>query len=496
MGDYAVPESIRKHKPKGTMVKRVKNNYYVYTFKSFTDENGKRKTKTIACIGKITEDLGFVPNNSFLLKANKTCYEYGQYAIAFAATENILNRLISFFNKEDAYKIYFHALLQVVNKYTGVTKIEKDFEQSYLSMKYPSISMSYHIISNLLDDLGRKQTQVIAFEQSFIDEANEIAVDGHVIRTESEYNDLSDYGYKYSELKAPQMNLLMGYDTKRKIPVFSRMFQGNNLDKVSFKELLDRYNYKDILFLIDRGFTDERSFDLIQKYECSYIIPLSENLESYKKITKDQKFNGRFVFETLDKHKKKEGQIVYYKEAEYDGKRVFLYKNMTVNNKEQLSYLSNMAKYPDTYTENDFENLKEWFGTIVLRTNLPKDKADADYVYCAYKRRWGIETHFNYLKNDVTFSGIQAEDYYKIQGLCFIILISGLIHAELKNKLKPIKGFSVDDVLTDFRALKLGFQNGHWTYFNESTKRYNMMKQIGFDYFKDLNELNSKLSDL
>ena len=43
-------------------------------------------------------------------------------------------------------------------------------------------------------------------------------------------------------------------------------------------------------------FTDEKSIELIQKYECSYIIPLSENIENYKTITKDQIFNGKYVF--------------------------------------------------------------------------------------------------------------------------------------------------------------------------------------------------------
>ena len=493
MGDYAVPESIRKMKPKGTMVKKLKNGYYVYNFENYTDEKGKRKTRSLGCIGKITADLGFVPNNSYLLKATKTCYEYGQYALAFAASKNVLTTLESVFNKQDAYRMYFHALLQVVNQYTGATKIETDFEQSYLSMNYPSISMTYYSVTSLLDDLGRKQTKVIEFEQTLIDEAEEIAVDGHVIRTESDDNDLSEAGYKFKELKAPQMNLLMGYDTKRKRPVFSRMFQGNSLDKVSFKELLDRYQYKDILFLIDRGFTDEKNFEIIDNYDCNYIIPSSQNLEDYKNITKDQKFNGRFIFETINKDKKKEGQIVYYKEIEYGGKRVFLFKNMTTNNKDQFSYLSNLAKYPETYSEEEFEEQKDWFGTVVLRTNLPKEKADADYVYCAYKRRWRIETFYNYLKNGMEFSGIQAEDYYKIQGLSFIVLISGLIHAELVNKVKLLKGYSVDNVLREFRALKLGFQNGHWAFFNESKKLYNMMKKIDFDCYKDLSKLNSKL---
>lgn len=44
MGNYSVPESIRKYKPKGTMVKRISDYYYVYEYSNYTDENGKRHT--------------------------------------------------------------------------------------------------------------------------------------------------------------------------------------------------------------------------------------------------------------------------------------------------------------------------------------------------------------------------------------------------------------------------------------------------------------------
>lgn len=37
-GSYAVPENIRKMKPRGTMVKKIKGHYYVYGMKCIKDE--------------------------------------------------------------------------------------------------------------------------------------------------------------------------------------------------------------------------------------------------------------------------------------------------------------------------------------------------------------------------------------------------------------------------------------------------------------------------
>ena len=66
MGNYAVPEHIRAMKPKGTMVKKINNKFYVYEYKSSKAENGKRITKMGKSIGMIKEGIGFVPNDNFL----------------------------------------------------------------------------------------------------------------------------------------------------------------------------------------------------------------------------------------------------------------------------------------------------------------------------------------------------------------------------------------------------------------------------------------------
>ena len=47
-GLYAVPENIRKMKPRGTMVKKIKGHYYVYRMQHIKDEKtGKWKIKSL-----------------------------------------------------------------------------------------------------------------------------------------------------------------------------------------------------------------------------------------------------------------------------------------------------------------------------------------------------------------------------------------------------------------------------------------------------------------
>ena len=56
MGDYSVPEHIRAMEPKGTMVKAISGNYYVYEHRSAT-KDGKRRTEMGRCIGLVTTIL-------------------------------------------------------------------------------------------------------------------------------------------------------------------------------------------------------------------------------------------------------------------------------------------------------------------------------------------------------------------------------------------------------------------------------------------------------
>ena len=73
-GLYAVPENIRKMKPRGTMVKKIKGHYYVYRMQHIKDEKtGKWKIKSLGIIGKIVEGRGFIqPKTRFIVTRYST----------------------------------------------------------------------------------------------------------------------------------------------------------------------------------------------------------------------------------------------------------------------------------------------------------------------------------------------------------------------------------------------------------------------------------------
>lgn len=454
-GTFSVPENIRKLKPKGTMVKKIHNKYYVYNFKN-EKINGKWKTKMGNLIGTITLADGFIPKEKFIISDEPTVLEFGQYLFAYELGINVLEKLKIFFNVQDANKIYLMSIIHFVNKFTHLKDISTYFEQSYLYLKYPNVKMGYTSLSNLLDSLGRRQTKVLEFQQHLINESSkEIAIDGHVISNSSHENDLAEYGNKFSTLKEMQINVLMAYDVNNLKPLFSKVYEGGMLDKTSVKDLLNIQEFKDTLFIIDKGFYSSENIVLFSQNGNEYIIPLAQNLKDYKEVTKEMNLDKRFVYE-----RNKKVSTIEYKELKKEDKTIYVYRDLNQNAIDQANYLKNMSNNPEKYTEENFNKVKDFFGVIVLQTNSNKK---AEEIFKLYKKRWKIETYYDYFKNNLDCNALCLSDYYMTQGLSFVMLVVGLIHKEVKDKLfqSDIK-MSIDDCLLQTRFLKIHKHGYNW----------------------------------
>ena len=112
MGAYSVPESIRRLKPKGTMVKNISGHYYEYS--NFTDENGKHHTKMGRAIGSIKEGICFIPNRTFACDSEISILDFGEYAITLANSAKVLDLLKECFNPEDVVTIYVVAMIHFI----------------------------------------------------------------------------------------------------------------------------------------------------------------------------------------------------------------------------------------------------------------------------------------------------------------------------------------------------------------------------------------------
>ena len=480
MGNFAVPQAIRDMKPVGTVVKVLNGSkYYVYNQKH-VKVDGKWKIKSGKMIGTIDPLIGFIPNDNFKKDDAITTVDFGEYFLSYSLSSDTLDLLKEVFNIKDALNIYLLALIHFVNGFTYIKNVKPLYDMSYLSIRYPSLSLSEYIVSNMLDDLGRRQERVEAFENLLVERSSkELAVDGHSIKSSSHDNCLSEDGYKNPQFKDKQINLLMAYDINTNRPVLSRMYDGSAVDSTIFKDLFERKELKNILFIVDKGFYTDANIKLLSLNGNKYIIPSKTNTKDYKKLIEDTTCKNTFVYQ---RGKKK--SAVEYKELVKDSYKLIFYRDMTSSAIEAADYYSKIDG--KTYTLELYEKYKEFYGTIVLRTNLDKT---AEEVYGLYKRRWLIETFYDYYKNRLDVNALHLPDYYQSQGLSFIMLITSLIHHDFLTKTKSTKK-SVTDLLLDARFLKMHKKQGSWSLENTSSRHYELFSSLGISLEKELKEFN------
>lgn len=486
-----IPEDILKHVP--CKCCRVRNDggvYRVYKYSAIKLPSGKWSSDYGYLIGKILSDKGFIPNKRYLKELGKqgtvifsdgiTDVAYGQYALLHHLSNDILEKLEACFPGERAAQIYSYSLILCANGFVHIDQIDDFYQESFLSVMYHSYAfkMGYTALTNLLHDLGLRGNPVKMFEQSLINNSSKnVAIDGHVIRSCSADNDLAEPGYKMNLLKASQVNLLIAYDIKNKIPLMYRTYRGSSVDKSSVLEFLRSRSFADTKFVVDRGFYSESVLSLMSENGNCYIIPVPSNNKHFRRIKKTLAYtSGEFVYKS---GKKDCARIVYYEEQIDEKTRIIVYKDEDENNSKRKSYKQMIDLGENNYTQEKYEKYCKWWGVYFLQTTTDGTAAE---VYSDYKARWSIETFNNYIKNNADFNDLKIQDYYVDHGFDFIMLVTGLIHARLNEAVKALQKSSVStfDVLIKSGHMRMVLEENEWALHNTRTKDLELLKAMGF----------------
>ncbi|MDI9470076.1 MAG: transposase [Bacillota bacterium] len=458
-------------KPNGTMVKRISGHYYVYEYSNVT-ENGKRRTKMGRVIGKIKEGVGFVPNTYFLSQNEISTVDFGEYAVVLANSRKTLELLRACFHPEDAVKIYCIALIHFIQGFTSVKDIKSYFDMSYLSLKYPTLKLGQAAVSKLYDDLGRRGNSVFLMKQKLVDASSgQIAVFSQAFSDVSHENDSFCEEYEFPKRKESQKHLLMAYDVNTRIPLFSHIVEAEFPDEVSVQDLLQQVELKDILFIMGSGVYSEETLELCQANGSSYVIRLPQKLSSCRKAIPGPDACGRFFYQQGQK-----STVIEHKEECIDGHRVFGFRDINESIARQTDYLCELQQGETGYSEEEFLELKDLMGLYVLQTSLPETKAED--IFQLYQKRRTVESSFNDFRELLDCRALEQEDYCKLQGLAFVMLVSALIHQEFALACKDLKGKSIQDCLLEARMLKAGKLRGVWMVTNCLKKQVDLCNAL------------------
>ena len=367
-----------------------------------------------------------------------------------------------------------------VNGFTYVDQIDDYYQESFMSVIFKNFSfkMGYTALSTLLRELGKKGNRVKAFEQSLIDESSKsIAIDGHVIRSCSEENDLAEPGYKMNLLKSEQVNLLVAYDTKNNAPLLYRTFRGSSIDKKSVIELLESRKFSDTKFIVDRGFYSKTVLNMMSSNGNSYIIPVTSKNSDFVRIKENLQYtSGEFIYSS---GRKECARVVFYEEKISETQRMIIFKDLDENNSNRKSFLKCMDENEKGYTMEKYNEVCEYWGVLAIETNV---SSPAHEIYNDYKKRWSIETFNNYIKNDAHFNNLKIQDYYIQHGFDFIMLITGMLHSKLNEAVKNLgkSNISTFDILLKAGHMRMIKQDKIWKLCNTRKKDLELLEKINF----------------
>lgn len=481
-----VPAEIRAMKPgTGYEVKERGGRYYVYEVRAKKLASGAWGKRSGRCVGKIVAGEGFVPNANWegggAVDGSPTCLEYGQYALVEALAAEELALLKAHFPADVATRVFCVAALMYADVFQHADQVGPVFEQSWMPLEHAAfgLRMGRTAVGSLLDSLGRRAGPVRAYEQALVDACSEMAVDGHAIASHSSENDLAEAGYKFGSLGDDQVNLLMGYDTAGGSPVLSRMYRGSSHDAAGLADVSGDLGVHDLLLLADRGFYSEGNMRLFSSNGNSYIMPVPSNRRAFKDAMAEvwsKGFSRDFQWRGGRRH----SRIQFRQTRLEGGDRVIVFRDVEENERCRSDYQRCIDLGRAGYTPERLEEKKEAFGVYVLRTS---SKLRAQDVFEAYKRRWGIETLYQYVKNVGGFESLKVEDWYKEQGMAFVMLVCGRIHARVIAAVRSLgdSTTSVRDVLLMARRLKLVRRGGSWELANARRKDLELLKRLGFE---------------
>ena len=384
-----------------------------------------------------------------------------------------------YFPDDRAFQIFTCACIFYANGFVHIDQMQRYFEQSWLSQEYKNIpfKMGKTALGNLLDDLGRRTARVVEYENALVLESSSaMAIDGHAIRSCSDENDLGEAGYKFQSLKEDQVNLLMGYDINTGMPLVARMFLGSCNDRSTIVDITGLLNLSGILFVVDRGFYSSKNLEILSSNGNAYIVPVPSNTGIFKDVMKDVEYTDSFYYSSGKKHARVEYKSKKISNTEY----VHVFRDIDENEKCRFNYQHCMELGKAGYTQEKFAQNKDVFGVYVLQSN---SEMSATEVFANYKKRWGIETFYQYIKNIGDFNNLMMQDYYKEQGLAFLMLITGQIHQKMVSAIKKLNDntISVHDILLMARCMKMERRVKTWNLRNSRKRDLQILKSIGFE---------------
>ena len=228
MGKYAVPEEIRAKRPDGTIVKKINGHFYVYETGKRKGADGRWRTVSGSCIGRIDEECGYVPNDRALRSQERGTLELGKPAVADDLSTETRAPRGKFLGADGADRIY----------------------------------------DGFVPGLRRAIP-----ERRF----GGASIVRHVVGSGSRRSDLTGRGRESGKIGRSQADLLMALDVQSGGPVGSLLVEGRAIGSAVVRDLLRQVPLGGDMLFVDRGLDGDEGEVLLAQDGNDFVFPKDGN---------------------------------------------------------------------------------------------------------------------------------------------------------------------------------------------------------------------------
>lgn len=413
------PDWVLRQKTKGTEIRKIGSNYYLYKIRSEWNKDKKRAQKiTEKFLGTITEEGLRKPKLERLIEAQKNiCVkEFGATQFIKTESNDIIQNLKETF--PDIWKEIFTFAVFRFFSASPLKNIQFHYQTSYLSETISDAKVSSRTLSNILQTIGKQRNLIKTFLSKYIIPGESIVVDLTHVFSRSEDIISATLGRNADQDYTPQINLLLLFSLDRMQLMFYRLLPGSIRDVSSLLLSIKESGVKDIIIIGDKGFYSENNTKELDIGHRKYIFPLKRNssLIDYSPIGKEGKkgFEGHFLFEK---------RVIWYYERKENSKRIVTFLDGRLKVEEEKDFLIRTKDDKDKLSEF-YENEKK-FGTITIITGT---NLSAQKIFELLKSRTEIEVVFDTFKNTLHADRSYMGDDFSLEGWMFVNFIALLLY--------------------------------------------------------------------
>jgi transposase len=454
------PDWVLKHKQKGTEIRNIKNNYYLYKVTSVWDKEKKRPKKiTEKYLGTITPE-GLIKSKEERLKdsLNKiSVKEFGATNLLLDMNKDIQASLAEIYPGKWKELFLFSIFRLLYN--SPIKNLQTYYTTSYLSEILSGAHLSTKTIGNLLRDVGKQREKIKIFLKQFIIGNDHLLVDLTHVFSLSENVISSVHSYNSKGEFLPQIHMIFLFSLDQHLPSYFRMVPGSICDVSSLALTVKEAGVQKAAMIGDKGFYSEANVLGLEKENLHYILPLKRDssLIDYIKMKQSDKsvFDGYFLFEKRS--------IWYYTykltEGDLSGRQIIVFFDQRLKVEEEKDYLFAIETHESKTIENFF-TIQHRMGTISVITDIDEG---GEVIYKLLKSRAEIETMFDAFKNVLNADRTYMRDDYQMEGWMFINFVALVFYYKLYKLLTNnslLKKYSPNDVLLHLsRINKLKIKN-------------------------------------